>query len=220
MRPTISYLTERFNYYNNLCFDGVLPEVPIRLIDRKGCMGRTVCFADSCSGAKSFLIEISVRFDLPEAEYIDTLVHEMIHYYIQYSGLIDNAMHGSLFQSIMNKIVTTYGIRVTIAYNPGPEEHPVGRIRWHYVCVIGLPDDNVGLCIVAKNKVFDTWHILDAATNIRFFEWYVTCDPFFEAFPTVVSPRPLIVEKGLLYRHLLNASRLKMNGNRIDYQID
>lgn len=215
MRPTLQYIREKFGYYNQLCFDGKLPELTFRFIDRKGCMGRTVCEINPLSGKRYFEIQISVRFDLPEEEYIDTLIHEMIHYYIMFYDLKDNGVHGDLFKSIMTRITTTYGVRITIAYNPDPEEQPLGRYRLHFVCVIGFPDGQVGFCVIAKNKVFENWLILENSPQIDFFEWYVSFDPYFEAYSTVVSLRPNIVEKSTLYRHLLTSDKLAKEGNRI-----
>ena len=86
MRPTLDYLVERFDYFNQLCFDGELQRPPIKLNTRYATMGQTggecCVYDDGTIQWKNLRIEISVRRDLPEYEYTDTLVHGMIHYYI------------------------------------------------------------------------------------------------------------------------------------------
>ena len=84
MRPTLDYIIEKFDYYNQLCFDGKLQRPPIFLNTRYSTMGQTGGMGEIDKDGKlhwsELRIEISVRRDLPEYEYIDTLVHEMIHY--------------------------------------------------------------------------------------------------------------------------------------------
>ena len=80
----LEYIIDRFNYYNQLCFDGKLVMPPIKLNTRYAEMGVTksefVWDENEKSYHVRYSIEISIRRDLPEYEYTDTLVHEMIHY--------------------------------------------------------------------------------------------------------------------------------------------
>ena len=62
MRPTLEYVKEKFEYYNQLCFGGILTMPPIRLCLRKYFLGLT--------SLRDGHIEISVHDDLPEEELI------------------------------------------------------------------------------------------------------------------------------------------------------
>ena len=113
MRPTLQYIIEKFDYYNKLCFSGQLQRPPIRLNTRYSTMGITKGKQRIDSNGLPYWsdlsIEISVRRDLPEYEYIDTLVHEMIHYYIFSNNLVDDSPHGTLFRRKMDEITQKYG---------------------------------------------------------------------------------------------------------------
>lgn len=52
---------------------------------------------------------------MPENEWEDILIHEMIHYFIAYQGLNDNAPHGKLFREKMNEINTKYHRNISIS---------------------------------------------------------------------------------------------------------
>lgn len=122
MRPSVTELQQMFDYYNDLCFGGKLVRPEIRLNRRKRSMGLTVVRTDCLTQRKSIHIEVSVLNDLPREEYIDTLVHEMIHYHIFSSNLEDDATHGSLFRSIMGRINTECGVKVTLRYKASDED--------------------------------------------------------------------------------------------------
>lgn len=103
MRPNLSYLYDKYHYYNNLCFNGELPSVEILLNTRATCLGLTVSSQPKLE-YRIPRIEISTRWDLPEQDFINTLVHEMIHVYIIFHQLKDNGDHGNLFRKIMNSL--------------------------------------------------------------------------------------------------------------------
>ena len=126
MRPTLDYIIEKFDYYNQLCFDGKLKRPPILLNTRYSAMGQTGGVGEIDENGKihwsELRIEISVRRDLPEYEYIDTLVHEMIHYYIMSNDMEDDSPHGRLFRQKMEEITNKHGIRITIQYDPSEDD--------------------------------------------------------------------------------------------------
>ena len=87
MTPTVAYLEERFDTFNELCFEGALPRIPVKLSGARSFVGRLTWrpvrdWRGRVVRREDFVIRISKRFDLPEAEIEDTLIHEMIHYWI------------------------------------------------------------------------------------------------------------------------------------------
>ena len=40
MRPDIDYIKEKYRHFNDLCFEGRLPEVPVELCDAAGFLGK------------------------------------------------------------------------------------------------------------------------------------------------------------------------------------
>ena len=62
--------------------------------------------------AKIYLCQI-VLFT-PKKIFIDTMVHEMIHYYISWNKIKDNGSHGKEFMKIANEMNNKYSLNITI----------------------------------------------------------------------------------------------------------
>ena len=219
MRPSLDYIKEKFEFYNKLCFDGKLPMPPIKLNMRYGQMGITkfqiIQTSDGNIRHENISIEISIRQDLPEEEYIDTIVHEMIHYYIAYNNIIDDSPHGTVFMEKMNHIMNTYGIRVTVAFDP-TDEYLVNSItRPRYVCVSEFEDGRMGLGVVAKNKIFQFWHLMSQIPGTKDVRWYVSNRAIFQKFPVMVSPSVIIIDSDKIHHYLTGAKELMNNGTTI-----
>lgn len=219
MRPTLQYIREKFEYFNNLCFDGALVMPPIRLTSRYATMGCTKysIIKDHAGNLQynNFSIEISIRRDLPEDEYIDTIVHEMIHYYILGNNLKDTSPHGVLFKAKMNEIKVKYGIRITIAFDPSDEEMVKAISRPRYVCIIDFKDERTGVAVVAKNKVFHYWDAIVKSENVRSVKWYISNRAIFEKFHTYVSLGCNIVNADKVQHYLTGALELERINDRI-----
>lgn len=133
MIPTIPYLQERFKYFNTLCFGGALPEVPIRLSNARSFLGKVEYKIRRGLLQKhtNILIRISIRYDRPEKEVEDVLIHEMIHLYIIVRKLKDTSAHGRQFRAIMNELNRKYGRNIRISHKQTMFEslaHEIGRI--------------------------------------------------------------------------------------------
>lgn len=212
MRPDLQYIKYKFDYYNKLCFDGKLPVPPLRLNTRRGALGLTRHYDKS--------IEISVRLDLPEEEYIDTLVHEMIHYYILVNNIEDDGAHGTVFRSIMQEISNKYGIKITIEFDPSEEEQIKRLTHTRIVCISELEDGQTGLTVVARNKIFEVWEGMLTLPEVINTTWYVSNRAIFEGFPVALSPRYVIVESEKISHYLTGAKQLVNDGKRISVKND
>ena len=120
MIATLPFLEIRFKEFNALCFDNALPPVPLKL-------SRAVRMLGSCTYRKKrhlfrptenygFAIRISTRYDLPEAELEDILLHEMIHYEILVNQQKDTSAHGRLFRARMKGINEGFDRHIRISY--------------------------------------------------------------------------------------------------------
>ena len=93
MIPTIEFIQHKFNEFNRLFFASQLPPLPIRLSSSKAFLGK-LSFSKRTSLFRTqeyynFKIHINTRVDLPQEEIEDTLIHEMIHYYIHLNRIED-----------------------------------------------------------------------------------------------------------------------------------
>lgn len=218
MRPTQPYIEEKFDYYNNLCFGGQLPRPRLMLSQRNRAVGMTKSRVTFVNGKPvvSHTIEISVRYDLPEIEYIDTIVHEMIHYYIRINNIQDDSPHGTVFRSMMNDISQKYGIRITIEYDESDEEL-IARVtdRNRYICVVEAVDGSTSFAIVIRDKVFHCWDVISKHPNVKDFKWYVSNRAIFEQFPTRITPAFITIEPDKIQDYLFGAHELERIDNVI-----
>lgn len=120
MKPTKEYLEAKYATFNNQIFEGQLPSIPIKLGRSKSSLGylkfkrrKSLFGKESLSG---FSIIISTSFDLTEAEIEDTLIHEMIHYYIYFNNIKDTSSHGPYFREKMAEINHHFGRDIHISY--------------------------------------------------------------------------------------------------------
>lgn len=219
MRPTLKYIKEKFDYYNKLCFDGKLAMPPIKLNMRYAQMGITKYKSNLSPQGHihndDFSIEISVRRNLPEEEYIDTLIHEMIHYYIAFNNIVDDSPHGTIFRQKMNQIIRENGVKITIAFDPSDEYLVNSFTRSRYVCVADLEDERMGIAVVAKNKLFQLWETIDKLEGIRKVCWYVSNRAIFEKYPVMVSPGLIIEDADKIHHYLTGAKELVNDGEVI-----
>lgn len=101
-RLTADYLNMKFNEYNTMYFDGMLSGATVAVSHTKKLLGR--CGYKVINGKRVHLIEISDYFVRPEDEVCNTLLHEMIHYYIQQFKVRDSSSHGRVFKSMAERI--------------------------------------------------------------------------------------------------------------------
>lgn len=212
MKPTIYDIINLYEKYNKLIFNNQLPRPTLLLSDRKRGVGLTKCKTmvnpDGKKRNYDFSISISTYWDLPEEEYIDTLVHEMIHYYIAYHNIEDNAMHGKVFMKMMNEITLKHGIKISVNFTPTEEiiSSGKGRERLHYICVAEGEKEDHYLIVAAKNKLSDLQEQIPKIPGLKNIKWYTTKDPFFDEQPIAVSPSMREIDRELLNRHLKSAN--------------
>ena len=87
------YVRDKFYEYNELMFEGKLPPVPIKIGNSKGRLGTCFYTVLRRPGQKPvnafFHLRFSSAFDLPEEEWEDTIIHELIHYYLAFFEMND-----------------------------------------------------------------------------------------------------------------------------------
>lgn len=115
MELTVSYLQRKFDQYNKEFFGNVLPFIKIRIGRSKKNFG-TYQYTYSMSTGKCLEqhIMISKYYNRTAKQYDETLIHEMIHYYIKFMGIKDNNSHGREFVKIMNRINSSSDFNINI----------------------------------------------------------------------------------------------------------
>jgi hypothetical protein len=99
MELTIEYLDKKFDLYNEKYFYGILKKPNFKITNTKirlGCM--------EYRGGNKYTISISMFYNRNEFWYDNTLIHEMIHLYIEQLKIIDNGSHGKRFKAECERI--------------------------------------------------------------------------------------------------------------------
>ena len=208
MTPTVEYLEERFDTFNRMCFDGALPRIPIKLSRARTFVGRLIYrpvrdWRGRVVRREDFVLRISTYFDLPEAEIEDTLIHEMIHYWIAWKGIKDTSSHGKEFRRIMKEINALHGRHLTISHKSTPEEQDRDtRVRDHWFCVSQLADGRTALTVAAQPCIARIRRAFRWSPTVRSQTWYHSRDPWFNRYPHCRSPKIFPVDPAVLQPHL------------------
>lgn len=225
MIASIPFVQKAFDRFNALCFEGVLPAVPIVLTKAGTFLGKMEYksrrdFFGIISSHYDFRLKISTGFDLSEEELEDVIIHEMIHYYIAYRNLRDSSVHGETFRRIMEIINQKYGRHITVRHHGEPEQNLVkggsNQYKKHYICVSTFPDGKKGITVCASTKIFELYRLLPKYYRIKEMEWYGSIDPFFNRFPRANTPKIYKITEEELSEHLQESAPLKCDGHTIE----
>ena len=201
MKPTVEYIQTHFDAYNRQFFGGQLPTLPIKLSHAKGFLGK-VTFVRKRQGLfggyrnEDFVLRINVRIDLPEELVQDTILHEMIHYYIAVNQLRDSSTHGRLFRAEMARINEQGHRHITISHRLNEEQRAQARIhKVRAVAIVPFSDGKTGVKVVPKQENhIRYWHrMAQRRFSIERIEWYLSDDPYFAQFPSSIALKIFLI---------------------------
>ena len=224
MKATIPYVEKKFEEFNQLIFEGKLPKLPIELSDAKTFLGMCVYKRRRTLWGKTeyydFKLRINTRIDLPEAEVEDIIIHEMIHYYIGYSNIVDTSAHGQVFRQLMNGINERYGRHIRISHKPSKEqkEQLYGtKQRWHIVALVTFKDERMGIKVLPRivPRIANYYNVVSRDSNVVSVELYVTNNPFFNRYPSSSALRVHYINGMEVKKHLEGAERMTCDGVRL-----
>ncbi|MBR1543616.1 MAG: SprT-like domain-containing protein [Muribaculaceae bacterium] len=220
MTPTREIVAEKFSKFNNLCFGGQLPPIKVRMSNAKSFLGQLRYKTQRHSGGTNthydYEMTISTCYDVELRELEDTIIHEMIHYYILINGIEDESSHGPVFRRIMKEINERYGRNVRLSQHRGSMQMKAGNMkRFSVLCVSTLPDGRRGVTVCARTRIFHIYDMLPRCYGVKQMEWYLSDDTFFNRFPNSVTPKIYVVSADELATHLKTARPLECDGNSI-----
>ena len=173
-------------------FAGQLPKLPIELSDaktflgvcafktRKGKDGKEICY--------DFKLRINTRIDLPETEIEDTIIHEMIHYFIGYNQLEDASAHGPMFLHMMNSINAKYGRHLSVSYKVTKEQREQAidaKQHWRVVAVVKFKDGRYGIKVLPRiqQRIVNYYTKVSSSKDVERVELYMSNNVYFNRFP-------------------------------------
>ena len=165
---TIREIKEQFNIWNEKAFNGELPTPQFELMQTKHMLGQ-FC-PRKVMGQYTYKIRISVFYDRPFEYYVDTIVHEMLHYYIKYKGIKDTSSHGRVWKSMAADLSRKFGLTITRTNPAGGgatdavKEKKGGKQE--YVIICKLNNGRYGAAVLPPTKVsyfksqFENWRMV------------------------------------------------------------
>ena len=220
MIATLEYIKNKFKEYNDQMFEGKLQPLPFKLSTARTFLGQVRFYQekqpDGTMRYMNFQFVISTKVDLPEAEVEDTIIHEMIHYWILSNQMQDTGPHGDIFKAKMKEINMKYNRNLSIVHETTKEETDQDKeVRQHLICVSRLRNGKRGVTVATKTRLFQLWDEMPTFPKMAEFKWVVSTDPFFNRFPRCTSAKIYPVPSEELDEHLKDAKELIRSGNSI-----
>lgn len=189
-----------FDTFNRQYFNGELPLPRLALGNSRTRLGSMSCRRrHTLTGWRlsDFAIRLSTYYDCTEREMQTVLLHEMIHYYIAWKGIRDDAPHGSVFRSIMNRLNTRHGwnISVSASMRGRKTAAPHNDRRPRLVLALENSRGECFLTVVNPRYAAQLKSRLKNAADATQRAWFVSTDPFFSDFTTVRSLRARKVKR-------------------------
>ena len=196
MTLTVDILRTWFKQFNTDYFGDELPVPRLMLSKARTRLGTMACrrtrrllqwvYTD-------FTIRISTYYDCSEREYQETLLHEMIHYYITYKRIPDTSAHGTVFCKMMHRLNREHGWHITISssmrgHNVSVQQSDANR-SVYLVLALTLDDGTRMFSVVSPRSARKIDALAASVSRIVDHRWFMTQDAFFRDFPRVRSLR-------------------------------
>lgn len=219
MKPTTDYIAKKFQEFNTQMFGGKLTMPPIQL-------SRARTFVGQCAAKKrrtllhgtqlyDFRLKFSICFDLSEEEWEDTIIHEMIHYYIGVNGIKDTSAHGQIFREMMETINQRFGRKLTVSHRSTPEQREQlynAKKVWHVIALIYFGDGRKGLKVLPRIRqrieAYRSTMLRDR--RITKIELFMSNDPYFNRFPNSSAFNVVLAKEEEFMPHIQEADPLDL----------
>lgn len=191
MQIDIIWLRENFQRLNKQYFDGVLP-TPRFHIGRSRTRLGSLAYKRPLHGGASFALSMSNYYDQTEYQFLNVLLHEMIHLSIAASGLRDTSPHGVVFRGMMARLNREgWNISITTPMRGTPKAYTGSDtvIKNYLVLAIETMDGKYFLSSVNPKFAKTLNRRLEFVSEVSRFAWYTTNDRWFEDWPKVRSLR-------------------------------
>ena len=220
MKPTTDFIARKFQEFNTQMFGGKLTMPPIQL-------SRARTFVGQCAARKrrtllhgtqlfDFRLKFSICFDLPEKEWEDTIIHEMIHYYIGANGIKDTSAHGQVFRQMMEAINQRFGRNLTISHRATPEQKQQlynAKKVWHVIALVYFADGRKGLKVLPRIRqrieAYRSTMLRDK--RIAKISLFMSNDPYFNRFPNSSAFNVVLANEEEFLPHIQQAKPLEIS---------
>lgn len=223
MKADLAYVQEKFREFNRRMFDGRLPEPTMAITNAKTYMGVCAFRKHRKWNGKleysDFKIRISKRFDLPQEEIDDTIIHEMIHYWIGLYSPADMPGHSLLFRKMMADINQRFDRNIRVSHRLSAEQQDLAfdnRPKKHIVASVVLKDGRTGIKVIPcmERHIRRYRRGMMASGKVSSIEFYQTTDPFFNRFPSSSAFAVYFLDPAVIAEHLRTGDSSVREKNR------
>ena len=224
MKATIPYIEKKFEEFNQQMFAGRLPKLPIELSDAKTFLGVCVYKKRKLDNGKEekydFRLRINTRIDLPEQEVEDTIIHEMIHYFIGVNQMEDSSSHGPLFLHMMNTINEKFGRHLTVSHKGTKEQDEQAidtKPHWHVIATVHFADGKFGIKVIPRvlPRILNYYNKMSENKDVKTIELYMSNNPYFNRFPNSGALNAHYADEGEINEQLKGAEKMECDGKDI-----
>lgn len=192
MKANLEFLKDRFHRYNHEIFSGKLPEPIFHVTAAGSFVGqykvKRVYGRHSLSEERH--LTLSDRYDLPETQLEDIVIHEMIHYYIHHSKLRDTSSHGQIFRKMMHDINMRFRRHITVSHRCTKEEYESDTAKVHsIICLCTMTDGRKLICKASQSKIFELHKAFQEWDKVAKEEWYWVYSSYFNRYRRVLTPK-------------------------------
>lgn len=191
MKANLQFLSDSFVRFNKMLFKEPLPTPQMHISSAKSFMGQFRAEKNGFAGKSvTYHLTLSNRYDIPEEELEDIVIHEMIHFYICHSKVRDTSSHGEAFRHIMNVINKRFNRHITVSHRCTPQQLDSDKNLAHsIVCLCSMTDGRQLFCKVAQSKVFEIHRAFCDWDKVTHQEWYWVFGSYFNRFRRVQTPK-------------------------------
>lgn len=186
MRANIPFIKEKFDGFRQTIFNVELPDITIEVSNSLRQLGKLITYLNYPheQPASRYKMIISNRYDLPESQLEDIIIHEMIHLVIDYHRIKDTAPHGKVFKSMMKTINQQFRRNIGISANLDDNMRETDSKPVHsFIFTFHIKSKGKdALMRCAKTFLFEAHKRLSASPDIEDLQLYVTSDPYFTRF--------------------------------------
>lgn len=191
MKANLEFLKDRFHRYNHEIFSGKLPEPIFHVTAAGSFVGQyKVKRVGRHSLSEERHLTLSDRYDLPETQLEDIVIHEMIHYYIHHSKLRDTSSHGQIFRKMMHDINMRFRRHITVSHRCTKEEYESDTAKVHsIICLCTMTDGRKLICKASQSKIFELHKAFQEWDKVAKEEWYWVYSSYFNRYRRVLTPK-------------------------------
>lgn len=207
-----------FAYFNHIIFHDQLPPIPIYMSNAKGFLGKCVWRKRHTLFGKEerydYHLRINTRYDMSQQEFEDTIIHEMIHYFISINNIPDTSAHGEVFRKMMAEINAKYGRNISVSHKKTDDklvDRCAGQRKWHVVAVVDFKDGRRGIKVLPKIMESISYYRTSvmAAPEIKAVKLYWSLHTLFNSFPVSKALKVHFIDRKQLDAALVDAERIE-----------